>query len=319
VVDTSTNQSTMEIQAGDDYVLGIADQFLKIPKSITQDPELDIGPRYLYAVLLDYVHLSMSYGNGKAAFPSRETLAEKCAVADDTIGRWLKKLNERGWISWQRRPNQSSLYFVWGPDPMDPSRGNWKPQNPETGNSVTGNRKIRVPETAKSVPIQNHSTQNNSNQNHTNAHARAREESGGGGNEVQRKDQTSLAQLNRGDNVTPAPGRVSTEPKTWREQENPWWDVNKRRDKLAFLTKPYPKMTPIIEAMVTFRMTVGEDIDDADKMNRIWHGLQWWIQKWQREGTEERYIPSFARWVERRQWEQADVNPAVMVRTGSGS
>ena len=317
MTDHNTSEAVIEIQAGDSIVDGFSEPFLSIPKWITEDPELDVKHRYLYAVLVDWVRFGRK--TGKGAFPSRSRLAAECGCSVDAITDWLKKLNERQWVTWQRRPNTSSIFWVWGPDPLSPSHGNsgnGKLPVPEGGNG-----KLPVPEMANCHSTQNKITKNNNKEHVSNPPT----PQGGNGSvedpvteynriaerdTVRHMDQQPQAQLNRSATETPA-GRVSN------EMVNPWWQEGGRQKVFDFLYGKYPKMSPVVEAKIAMRLTLGEQIDDPDFVNRVWHGMQWWISKWQKEGTEDRYIPAMGRWIERRQWEQAQINPGTLAGVSS--
>jgi hypothetical protein len=92
-----------------------------------------------------------------------------------------------------------------------------------------------------------------------------------------------------------------------RELEQSYWQEPDRLKAFEFFYDKHPKMSPKLEAMIYWRMNIpSEVIDDRAAMGVIWHGYQWWLNKWRKEGTEQKFIPSFGRWIERRQWEQAN-------------
>jgi hypothetical protein len=304
VADPNTYQPVMEIIAADPSVRAFSRQYLKIPDWILADSELDCRHRYLYAVLIKYSDISEK--NSTLPYPSQETLATECGFSREAIIDWLKKLKERGWISWMRRPNQTNLYLLHGPESVD-NNGSGKLAQPNSGNAKLAHEhsSFVTPPPKGGVP---HSSDESLAKN---AEHDGERRQGSLDRISSGTDQQPLAQSNRGAHETPA---VSNQNGRYREADNPFWAQPERQKFFDALYGLYPKMSPKFEAMIAFRTTVTEaDTANEEFLKRIWFGLQWWNHKWRKEETEAKYIPAMARWIERRQWEQADVNPETVV------
>lgn len=72
----------------------------KMFDTVIDDKRLTIGARFIYAVL-------DSYAGANGVFPSVRLLSERVGASKSTVKRWLRELNEAGWIESRRRKDKT--------------------------------------------------------------------------------------------------------------------------------------------------------------------------------------------------------------------
>jgi hypothetical protein len=78
--------------------------YVQLPASVILDRAVEPGPLRLWALLM------WIKGRNAKAWPSENTLAEDLGVSLRTVRRWKKRLLANGYLSQERRFNQSNLY-----------------------------------------------------------------------------------------------------------------------------------------------------------------------------------------------------------------
>jgi biotin operon repressor len=79
-----------------------------LPAWLARREEVSPGPKLLYARLCQYA------GEDGEAYPSEPTLARELGVAERTVRRWVKELEEWGLVQLHGEPGKSYRYrFLW--------------------------------------------------------------------------------------------------------------------------------------------------------------------------------------------------------------
>lgn len=79
-----------------------------VPNVVLRHPDLSLGARMTYAMLLYYAREEHS------CFPGQATLARDLGVSDRSIRTWLNELKRAGLVNWQRRGlGKPNLYEVY--------------------------------------------------------------------------------------------------------------------------------------------------------------------------------------------------------------
>lgn len=79
-----------------------------VDSSVIRDPSIPAGAKAVYALLTTYA----SGHDVRAAFPSRETMAEMLGCSTDTVDRGLTALRKAGVLVSHRRQRQTALHFL---------------------------------------------------------------------------------------------------------------------------------------------------------------------------------------------------------------
>lgn len=88
--------------------------FAAFPTKIIRNPDLSLGARLTYALLLSYAQ------QDGFCFPAQERLANDLAVTDRQVRRFLMELREKGFISWKQQGlNRPNIYYILEIDPAD--------------------------------------------------------------------------------------------------------------------------------------------------------------------------------------------------------
>jgi hypothetical protein len=214
-------------------------------------------------------------------WPSVNLLAEKSLMSERNVQYALQKLIELGEFEITRRYRETNVYRIKlkGVDGADFSG--------EKTDSSMVQESTEIMQDFAPKPSVNHQ------ENHTPLPPTGEER--GGVQSSSGNNQQPMAQSNRGAHETPA------RPGVYKEIDNPWW-TPERLQHFDVMYDNYPKKSPKIEAMVALRLAMEQQ---SASYEEILKGLEWWWNKWHREGTEERFIPNMGRWFERRSWEQA--------------
>jgi hypothetical protein len=277
-----------EIRAGDPIVYGLTETYFRTPSYIQQDPELDARHYFLYGVLVKYVSIGRATGFG--AMPSRETLARECNVSPEAITDWLKRLKERQWVSWKRRPNNTSLYVLCGPGPD---------QTGNCQNGISGSAKLaayydesknKEKEEGYSSPVP---PQNGEEDDEDRTVKRER---------AQHTDGAPSSGLQKGVGV-------SNSRETFEQRNaklDAWWTTDSRIGVFEHVWSHWPKQAGRDFAMEQFRLAFEPEWE-ADPMfgNRLWRVVQWQLRQWEKEEREQRYVPSLGNRIKRGMWRDA--------------
>lgn len=83
--------------------------FTQVPNFILEKKDLTVGAKMTYSMLLKYAREKDS------CFPGQKTIAEKSGMGERSINRYISELQEKGFISINRRglgkPNVYSLHI----------------------------------------------------------------------------------------------------------------------------------------------------------------------------------------------------------------
>jgi predicted transcriptional regulator len=89
------------------YVRRRKEHFSTVPHALICDPDMSAWAVRVYA------YLDMRAGKNDNSWPGIEKIAEEMGASESTIRRALKDLVEANWIMRERRPNTSSITYIY--------------------------------------------------------------------------------------------------------------------------------------------------------------------------------------------------------------
>jgi hypothetical protein len=104
---------------------------------------------------------------------------------------------------------------------------------------------------------------------------------------------------------SPSPTKQSTDKlhtRLARERGHPYWQDEKVLAFFEEIRKLYPRTLDRGQEMEAWRKTVGDRLSTGVDV-AIWDGLQAWLALWKKEGTEMKFIPHFATWINGERWD----------------
>lgn len=283
------NAPSTYVQAADAAVSSLTAKHLVIPNWILQDSSLSVGHRYLYAVLMQYVAMGESTGLG--AIPSRETLARQCGCSADTITEWLKLLHSRGWITWERRPNQTNVYSVHGPH-----SGLGERKSPPPDDSGERDSPEPAPEDVVPAVVEDGN-------------------SGADEPETEKPGTDSVSSISTSSQETPTPP-LSPQPKRRRktsaaratEENLDYWSVKPpdctktRRELFDFWWAGLPRKIDLERALRAWRQHVGLTCDSKTGRHDFFAASGTWVDHWRRDKRGVQFIPHPATFLNNERW-----------------
>jgi len=308
-----TKENRIEVEAGDSITRAISAGFVQSPHYLRKDGTLDARHYYLYGVLLGYVNIGAVTGQG--AVPGRTRLADDCGCSPELITDLLKTLRAGRWVSWQRRPNATSLFTVYGPGENGKGAGP-DPEMPSRQNRNSGNAYQAEPEMPSRQPINNNVLPTvekekksipgvGSNPTHAPASAQVKN-----ANSDQDRDR---AEIVRADTAPQRGASVNTSVGTSREEQHAYWtDPAYRVDRLDtfdFVAGFYPNGgADRMSAMAAWRQTINTRLDDTPEehplLTAITCGVQWYARQVAAKG-QENFVIGFPKWIREEKWNDA--------------
>lgn len=281
---SSQPHNTLRIAEGDSPLYWAVQPIPKVPPWIVRDPELDARHYWLYSVILDY----QTKGN---RFPSRDELASDCGVSPDAITEWLKKLKERGWISWRKRFQDSNEYSVFGPD-GNPILGGLTPPEHRDGKSPRledrDGKSPRLSSPHQTVEMANRHDNVKSN-NVTDQHQGTSEQS----------DSAVFPKTEVSDSLETAtvsgPKRRVVVP----EDENQYWTPDRLKF-FEFWWKKLPRKLDKPSAKRAWRLKIGTACDDRVWLEAFFASASKWLQYW--HDKELQFVAHPTTWLNNERW-----------------
>ncbi len=286
----------------------------------------DLKPSEMLVALVMADHAN---GEGGFSFPSIARIAQMSRLGESTVRSALSELCDLGVLQLSKEATNKMPatyrfpHFSRGAGSGGPESGTQEPRGAGSGTPGVQDLESRGAGSAPEPYVNRNENQRDTPPLPPNEENDERETPSRGA-VVTREDLDRLRPGEFGQGSQQAPQAQGTQPRAQigsppssaappsnglaRELANEYWDVPERKKAFDHFYGMYPKQSPVIEAMIMWRINIPAEVaDNRQAMTRIYHGLQWWLGKWKQEGTELQWIPKFSRWLERKQWEQAKV------------
>jgi DNA-binding transcriptional ArsR family regulator len=264
-------------------------------------------------------------GDGGHAYPSVARISTLSQLAQSTVRAALDSLEEKGVIAktHEYTPRRPAVYCFpqWTP-PDDYLSNDRESRNPAPSPSVQTSRE---PKSGTQGAEIRHRTVIEPLDDRDNSSPKGSPLSDNGTVEEERNvvrpsPETSLAQnasgaRDRPSPQTPPPAVSNGQGTEFRgpEDQHPYWtEKPKALGIFDWMYNQWPKKTNKLQAMTAFRTVLVPEIrplilagQSDEPMNMVAKAVQWQVREYEREGRELKFIPAFAKWIERKGWQDA--------------
>lgn len=283
------------------------------------------------AVLKTYILIATFTDSKRDAHPSIQRIADMTDQNRRTVQRAISRLEELGLIHIARHQNLPSIYHLLSPHDEGYAKG--KVGSDEggrsgdrsgmdaTGGAVSMSQGGRSPDRPNNnheqKPINKTTTPPTPSSRVHDPHADSRtEEEEEAVDRIRQEydaptpDQSrEVAQENERQSSQSVQSNRQSQTPLDQERALPYWHENdgERAKSFKAIMDLYPKPGDKLKAAQAYRTVIGTRADSPDGVaffKHVWERMQDWMEHWQREGTEDRYINFLASWIEKEKWNE---------------
>lgn len=269
------------------------------------------------AILRTYLCLGAFANSRRDAYPSRSKIAKLIDMDPRSVQRAISTLESIGLLSVRRFPGSTSFYHLLAPDEDGYGVHQGGDTHVSTGETPMS-RGVETPMSPKQEPIYQQPNNNLSS-------SRARDEDGvpvdfdeeekldevqenapmPNGQPSGKQAQSSSEQKGRS---VQSNGNIRLDA----EMRNPYWQGEageERRRSLSAVYQKYPKPGDRLPVAVAYREVIGEYADSSRSdgiafYEHVWNRLHDWMEHWQKERTEDQWIPYLANWIRKEKFNE---------------